>query len=203
MPQLTIKQGIQVVAIDDGIHHRGGETTGLVFAFCAGTWLEKVLYATIAVDGLDATGVVIDTLDPYTDHFRIILTHGVTVGGLNLLDLDRIHEALGRPVIAVIENEPSTDGPTLYDAIKNVPDADERKDIIDRALPMHVVKTAAGENDLFFYTKGIDERVATQYLKKFAVRSRLPECLLLAHKIGSGQWSPAQANLQTQVDKEE
>jgi hypothetical protein len=185
----AIKDGMQVVAIDDGIHQRGGETTGLVFAFCAGTWLEKVLYATITVDGLDATDVVIDTLTLYTDHFRILLTHGITVGGLNLLDLDRIHEALDRPIIAVTENEPGTESPTLYDAIKNVPDSDVRKDIIDRALPMHVVKTEAGETDVFFYTKGIDEKVAAQYLKKFAVRSRLPECLLLAHKIGSGTWA--------------
>ncbi|MFX0098047.1 MAG: DUF99 family protein [Candidatus Hodarchaeota archaeon] len=179
-----IKKGIQVVAIDDAIHHRDDKETELVFTFCTGTFLEKIFIAKIDVDGLNSTQVIIDTLRPVLTHFRIIVTHGITVGGFNMFDIQQVHNELQKPIIAVTENEPR--GDSIHEAIKNLPDYEERKKCIDNAGTLHSVKTSAGENNLYFHVKGISEKVAKQYLKKFAVRSRLPECLLLSHKIGSG-----------------
>ncbi len=180
----TIKEGLQVVAIDDKVHRRGDKKTELVFIFCAGSTLNKFLHAEIEVDGLDATNVVIETLTPWVHQFRLIVSHGITVGGLNLLDIEKISVVLKRPVIAVTENEP--DGMALYDAIRHVPSVETREDIVDKAGPLHAVTTAAGENQLHFHVKGMDELVAAAYLKKFAVTARLPECLVMAHKIASG-----------------
>ena len=180
----AIKPGLQVVAIDDKVHQKSDATTKLAFVFCAGTVLEKVLSAEIEVDGLNATQTIISTLEPYKDQFRLILLHGITVGGLNIVDIEAVHEALGHPVIAVTENEPEGDG--LFEAIKHAPGEEEHRTLIEKAGPMHVVKPRPRETDLYFYTKGIDEKMAAQFLKKFAVRSRLPECLLLAHKIATG-----------------
>ncbi len=180
----SIKGGLQVLAIDDKLHQRGDKTTKLAFVLCQGTWLDKVLSAEIEVDGLDATNVVIKTLEPITQQFRILLTHGITSGGLNMIDIETVHQTLQRPVIAVTENRP--DGNSLYEAIKHVPGEVERRAILDHAGEMHAFKPRAGETDIFFYIKGISEKLAMQYLKKFAVRSRLPECLLLAHKIATG-----------------
>nr|MDO8117972.1 DUF99 family protein [Candidatus Sigynarchaeota archaeon] len=180
----SIKEGLQVVAIDDKVHQRGDKKTELVFIFCAGSTLNKFLHAEIEVDGLDATQVVIETLTPWVHQFRLIVSHGMTVGGLNLLDIEKIHDALDRPVIAVTENEPS--GSSLYDAILHVPGAETREGIIDRAGPLHATTTPAGENALHFHVKGIDASVAADYLKKNAMTARLPECLVMAHKIASG-----------------
>jgi endonuclease V-like protein UPF0215 family len=180
----NIKKGIQVVAIDDSIHERGDEKTEIVFLFCTGTLLEKIFIAKIDVDGFNSTRVIIDTLKPVLNHFRLLVTHGITVGGFNLFDIQKIHNELKKPIIAVTENEPS--GNSIRDAIKNLPDYEKRKEIIDNAGELYSVKTSAGDNELYFHVKGISEKMAKQYLKKFAVRSRLPECLLLAHKIGSG-----------------
>ncbi len=180
----SIKGGLQVLAIDDKLHQRGDKTTKLAFVLCQGTWLDKVLSAEIEVDGLDATGVVIKTLSPIVQQFRIILTHGITTGGLNMIDIDTVHLALDRPVIAVTENKP--EGDSLYEAIKHVPGEAEHRGILERTGEMHAFKPRPGETDVYFYVKGIDVKLATQYLKKFAVRSRLPECLLMAHKIATG-----------------
>lgn len=180
----SIKNGLQVLAIDDKLHQRGDKRTKLAFVLCQGTLLDKVLSAEIEVDGLDATDVVIKTLAPIAQQFRLLLTHGITTGGLNMIDIDAVHHAIDRPVIAVTENKP--DGKSLYDAIKHVPGEAERRAILDRAGEMHACKPRAGETEVYFYAKGIDAKVAQQYLKKFAVRSRLPECLLLAHKIATG-----------------
>jgi endonuclease V-like protein UPF0215 family len=180
----NIKKGIQVVGMDDAIHERGGDETELVFVFCSGTFLEKIIVAKIDVDGFNSTRVIIDTLKPVLTHFRILVTHGITAGGFNLFDIQEIHDELQKPIIAVTENEPR--GNSIRDAIKNLPDYEKRKKSIDKAGELYSVKTSAGDNDLYFHVKGISEKMAKQYLKKFAVRSRLPECLLLAHKIGSG-----------------
>ncbi|MBN2151119.1 MAG: DUF99 family protein [Candidatus Lokiarchaeota archaeon] len=180
----SIKGGLQVLAIDDKLHQRGDKTTKLAFVLCQGTWLDKVLSAEIEVDGLDATAVVIKTLLPIAQQFRLLLTHGITTGGLNMVDIDAVHRALDRPVIAVTENRP--EGGSLHEAIKHVPGEAERRAILDRAGEMHAFRPRAGETEVYFYTKGIDVKLASQYLKKFAVRSRLPECLLMAHKIATG-----------------
>jgi len=55
-----------------------------------------------------------------------------------------------------------------------------------RAGPLLSVQTELGSNKLYFHIKGISETLAKKFLKKFAIRSRLPEQLLLAHKIASG-----------------
>jgi len=136
------------------------------------------------VDGFDSTDVIIETLRGYRKHFRIILTHGITTGGMNLIDLERIYNSLKVAIIAVTENKPSD--MALERAICNLPRSDARLQILARAGPIYSVRTPAGKNEVFFHVKGITERLAGLYLKEFAIRSRLPECLHLAHKIASG-----------------
>lgn len=181
---MQIKDGIHVVGIDDAKHKRGGYTTHLIFVFCGGLFIESVMQCEIKVDGLNSTDMIIETLKPLKDKFQIILIHGVTTGGLNVVDIERINSILEKPVIAVTENKPTPD--SIFDALKNLPDFEIKKNIIERAGHQYSVSTSIGKNKLYFQIKGIDERSARQFLKKFSVRSRLPEQLLLAHKIASG-----------------
>ncbi|MHA1792063.1 MAG: endonuclease dU [Promethearchaeota archaeon] len=179
-----IKKGIQIVAIDDAPHERGNIHTHLAFVFCRGMFLEHFLHARIKVDGLDATDVVIKTLSPHANLFRLVVTHGITVGGFNMLDIKQLMEVLEKPVISVTENKPN-DG-ALELATSHLHDQEKRLELISRAGPLYHVKTDAGKNELFFHAQGIRVEIAKRFLKKFSVRSRLPECLLLAHKIATG-----------------
>ena len=183
MIQLEIKDGIFTVGIDDSPHVFGIPTTELFFIFCSGTYLERIEYATIEVDGLNATGVVLNKLVPLKDQFQIVVTHSITVGGFNVLDIEEISRVLEKPVIAVTENPPKGN---FLEAIKNLPDYDERKRIIENAGLEHSTLTPIGKKKVYFRFKGIDEKSTIKFLKKFAKRSRLPEQVLLAHKIATG-----------------
>lgn len=185
------KQGVQVVGIDDGPHERTARRAAIVFAFCQGTdqRLGHVRTGEIAVDGLDATGTIIDTLQPVTGWFKMVFTHGITAAGLNMIDIVALHEALdGVPVVAVTENEPVPGA--LEGAISHLPGADARMAILNRAGPLHRVESMEGRTDVFFYCKGIEPAEAAWHVKSLSVRSRLPECLLLAHKIATGMPRP-------------
>lgn len=177
------KDGIFVVGIDDAPHKRGNLTTELFFIFCRGTYLERIDHATIDVDGLNSTEVVINRLKNIKDQFQIIITHGISTGGFNVLDIEMINKILDTPVIAVTENNPKGN---FLEAIKNLPNYEKRKSIIERAGSQYSTLTPIGEKEVFFQIMGIEKKEAIQFLKKFALRSRLPEQLLLAHKIASG-----------------
>ena len=69
--RMLIKDGIFVVGIDDAPHERGNLTTELFFIFCRGTLLEHIDHATIEVDGLNSTEIVIKKLKPIKNQFQI------------------------------------------------------------------------------------------------------------------------------------
>ena len=181
--RMLIKDGIFVVGVDDAPHERENLTTELFFIFCRGTYLERINHATIDVDGLNSTKMVIELLKPIKDQFQFIITHGITTAGFNVLDIEKISKKLDTPVIAVTENSPKGN---FLEAIKNLPNYEKRKSIIERAGPQYSTLTPIGKKEVYFQFKGIEKKLAIQFLKKFALRSRLPEQLLLAHKIASG-----------------
>ena len=180
---MYIKDGIFTVAIDDAPHDRENLTTELVFVICQGRHLEHFIHATIEVDGLNSTEIILKKLTPIKDQFQIIITHGITVGGFNLIDIDKIFKELGIPIISVTENTPKG---LFDDAAHNLPDYEIRKSIITRAGKQQSYITPAGKNPVYFQFKGLELKSVHQFLKKFAKRSRLPEQLLLAHKIATG-----------------
>lgn len=181
-----IKDGIFTVGIDDSVHERGGKWTKLFFVFCRGPFIEDVLHTHIEVDGFDATEAIIRVLlSKKKECFSLILTHGITAGGFNLFDIEKIWQSVKKPIISVTENKPM--GDSMLNALKKLPDHKTREKVFARVGPLLSVQTELGSNKLYFHTKGISESLAKQFLKKFAIRSRLPEQLLLAHKIASGR----------------
>ena len=180
---MFIKSGIFTVAIDDAPHERDHLTTELVFIICRGFEIEHFTHTQVDVDGLNSTDMILKTLNPITDQFQIILTHGLTTAGFNLIDIERIFTELNKPIISVTENAPRGQ---FSDAILNLPDYDIRNSIIERAGEQYSYITPAGKKPVFFQYKGLELKTVHQFLKKFSKRSRLPEQLLLAHKIASG-----------------
>jgi uncharacterized protein len=180
---MFIKNGIFTVAIDDAPHQRDLLTTELVFVICRGIYIEHFIHANIDVDGLNSTDTILKVLTPINDQFQIILTHGITTAGFNLIDIEKIFKELNKPIISVTENTPKGQ---FNDAIQNLPDYNIRRSIVERAGVQNSYVTPAGKKPVFFQYKGLDLKSVHQFLKKFSKRSRLPEQLLLAHKIASG-----------------
>ena len=180
---MFIKNGIFTVAIDDAPHQRDHLTTELVFVICRGFYLEHFTHTHIDVDGLNSTDMILKMLSPIIEQFQIILTHGITTAGFNLIDIEKIFTGLNKPIISVTENTPKGQ---FNEAIRNLPDYEVRKSIIERAGKQNSYITPAGKRPVFFQYKGLELKTVHQFLKKFSKRSRLPEQLLLAHKIASG-----------------
>jgi uncharacterized protein len=179
----SIKNGIHVVAIDDTPHNRNDKTTELIFCYCKSTFIEKVSKSIIIVDGIDATELILKELTPHQESFTLILLHGITVGGLNMVNIEKISKILHKPLLAVTENPPTAD--SLNSAIKNLPDYEYRKNCIKKAGELHLYSTSNGPTPLYYHLKNISKTIAEQFFSKFCIRSRLPEQLLLAHKIAS------------------
>ncbi|MHA1340746.1 MAG: endonuclease dU [Promethearchaeota archaeon] len=182
---INIKKGIFTVAIDDAPHHRNSEYTWLIFVFCKGIYLENVIKRKIRVDGINATQTIIDLLNKYDNSFNLILTHGITFGGFNVVNIDKISSKLGKPLIAITENVPK--GDNFQNALKNVPETSLKEQYMKSAGELHSCKIKIGaiESQVFFYIKNINVDLARSFIKKFSIRSKLPEQLLLAHKIAS------------------
>jgi endonuclease V-like protein UPF0215 family len=179
----NIKDGIFSVAIDDANHTRGDLYTSLFFIICRGTLIENVIRSKIQVDGLDSTEVIIKTLTPIQDQFQIILIHGITVAGLNIIDISLISLKLRKPLIAITENAPHSSD--FLNAINSLPHIDERKDILKKAGDLYSVNVKFGT--IYYYLQGTSESIAKKFFNKFCIRSKLPEQLLIAHKIASFQ----------------
>ncbi|MBN2155144.1 MAG: DUF99 family protein [Candidatus Lokiarchaeota archaeon] len=179
----AIKEGIHVVAIDDSPHHRGQSTTEIFFVYCKSTFIEKVTHNAIRVDGLDATMTILQELQKEQENFSLILLHGITVGGMNFVDIDELSNILQKPILAVTENAPTEN--SINNAIEKLPDWKTRKAILTKAGVLEVFTTQHSPNPIFFHCIGMDPEVAKVFFTKFCIRSRLPEQLLLAHKIAS------------------
>ena len=180
---LSIKDGIHVVGIDDAPHLRGDTSTEVVFTYCKSTFLERVTVSLITVDGNDSTQVILEELKKNLESFTLILLHGITVGGLNIVDIQKINDELQKPIIAVTENPPTKN--LLHTVVEFPHYSQIRKELIKKAGPLYSYHTKNGSTPIFYHIKGISEEVAVEFFKKFCIRSRLPEQLLLAHKIAS------------------
>lgn len=139
--------------------------------------------ATIQVDGLDADKIIINTLSSIENPFQIILIHGITMAGLNIPDIHKISSILHKPVIAITENVPNTHD--FLKAIEQLPHKEIRMKNLENAGTFYSSDVKFGT--IFFYIQGISDATAKKFLSKFAIRSKLPEQLLIAHKIASMQ----------------
>ncbi|MHA1111369.1 MAG: endonuclease dU [Promethearchaeota archaeon] len=180
---LTIKDGIHVVAIDDAPHIRGDMDTEVFFTYCKSTFIEKVTHATITVDGTDSTRVILEELAKNSESFTLIVLHGITVGGLNIVDIQTISEKLHKPIIAVTENPPTQN--LLYNVVEFTNNSQFRKKLLKKAGSLQPYLTKHGSTPIYYHMKDISEKVAEQFFEKFCIRSRLPEQLLITHKIAS------------------
>ncbi len=176
------KRWSHVVGFDDGAFerkHRGDVL--LVGAVFAGLRLEGVLSGKVRRDGRNATDTIISLIERsrFVSHLHAVLLQGVAVAGFNVIDLNRLHQELTLPVIAVARKRPD------YQAIKHallnkVPGGKRKWQLIDRLGPMEPV---AG---VYVQRIGVGLRDAERLLTRCSVNGVLPEPIRVAHIIASG-----------------
>jgi uncharacterized protein len=154
---------------------------GVVFS--TPNYVEGILRTSVTIDGTDATDRILMLLgdSPFLDGVRAVLLDGIAVGGFNLIDLDRLHERLGRPIVTVTRHAP--DFPAIHAALRKYfpRDASARWRLV-RAHPLFRVPTAEG-NPLHVSAVGCSRREAVAIVRRTTVRGNLPEPLRLARLV--------------------
>lgn len=146
-------------------------------------YVEGVLRGEVTVDGGDATDVIASLLEdsPHREATQAVMLDGITFGGFNVVDLTRLHESCGLPVITVTRRRPDLESMESAMA-RHLPGAPER----NRLLRAHPLFSFPQEpQPLWVSCVGATEAQARGLLRKSFVRGSFPEPLRLAHLFAS------------------
>ncbi len=182
----SIKPEIQVLGIDDAPFVEGDSRVKIVGALMRGPeLLEKVFHSDVKRDGLDATGKIIEMIrESGCENIRAILLDGITFGGFNIADINRIYEETGIPVIATMTKRPRMG--SISNALRNLGEADLRKRLIKKAGP--VMEVGLGGRRVYMQVAGIGKKKAEAIIRRFTINGLVPEPVRVAHLIGRGAY---------------
>ncbi len=182
-----IKNEIRILGIDDApfIPRTEGTTRLFGIVFRGRLWMEGVLQKAIAIDGFDATQKITEMImnSPHYGQLRVIMLAGITFGGFNVVDVNKIFETTHLPIIVVCEKEPDLQSIKL--AIQNLKNWEERWRLIEDTGQFYEYRPKPNvKNPIYFQITGLDVKDAKQILKISIGVSTLPEPLRVAHMIG-------------------
>ena len=187
----TVKREISIIGWDGAPFRFGDKRTAIVGAvFRGGCWLDGVISGEIEVDGLDSSRRMADAVcaTPHRKHLRVIMLDGITYGGFNVVDIGKLSDATGLPVIAVTRDKP--DMASIRKALSRFSDSEERWKIMMEAgemRPLDVMDPKTGKvKKIWFQNRGIDPGTAAKVIMVSSTRSLIPEPLRVAHLIAHG-----------------
>lgn len=165
---------IRVVGFDDG---PGDPTVPLAGVVCSGDRMEGLVWGEILRDGALSTDVISRLVlgSKYAEQLHLVLTDGITFGGLDVVDLAVLSERLGLPCVAVMRRPP--DREAFVRALRSVDDPEGRIARMEAAGPVHLWEGGA------FQVVGEQPEVIRRVLPKTVQQGKVPEALRLAHLI--------------------
>jgi len=173
-----MKEGIRLLAVDDSPFNRNyDESTYLIGLTFRGMTLERADKVSITIDGEDAQTGIIKLYELGGREAQIILLHGTTFGGFNIVSITSLWKQIEVPVVAFLEKPP-------------------REEVIiktlERLFPkkIHVFLSNPGFKEfntpkgaLYCAHAGISEEDIFDLVSKYSIESKLPEPLRIAHII--------------------
>ncbi len=179
----AVKGEIRVLGIDDGFFPRKarGEPVLLVGAVMRGnSYLDGVVSTAVTLDGTDATERIISLVHGtrHRGQLRAIMINGLTLAGFNVVDIRRVSEETGLPVITLVRKQPDLEA--IKKALSHFDDGAERLKIIGRAGKIFHYKK------ILFQAAGVAQDRAQDMIDVCLMRSLIPEPVRVAHLIASG-----------------
>jgi endonuclease V-like protein UPF0215 family len=182
----SIKDEIRVLGIDDAPFdlHRDKKTMVIGAIFRGGAFLDGVLRTEVEVDGVDSTDRVIEMVSK-TKHrdIRVIMLDGLGFAGFNLVDIKRLFEETGLPVIVVVRQMP--DFIAIEAVIKKLANAQFYWDCIRIAGKPRRVEVRP-KKFIHIQCCGIAFSDAAEIVRLSSTRSMIPEPIRVAHLIATG-----------------
>jgi endonuclease V-like protein UPF0215 family len=171
-----------VVGFDDAPFERSHRGDVLVVgAVFAGDRLDGVISTKVRRDGANAAQRLIDCITgcKYFDQLQAILLQGIAFAGFNVVDLQRLHEATGLPVLVVARYRPDLQA-IRKALLEKVPGGARKWRLIEAAGPMETMAA------LYVQRCGITPENAARLLASLQQNSQLPEPVRVAHMIAGG-----------------
>ncbi len=180
----------RVVGVDDGAFARDDRSAPIAAVLLSvPDHVERIRVGRVTVDGRDATVRVVRLvreLGPL-DGVRALLLDGAVLGGFNVLDLDRLHDRLGLPVVAVTRRAP--DFPRIRAALRKwFPNDATRRWKLLTACRLFSVPTRG--RPILAAAVGCSQTDAVRLVRRTALRGFWPEPLRLAHLVASAGRPP-------------
>ena len=191
-----VKPEIRIVGFDDSPFSFGDRDVLVIgTVFRGGSFLDGVITCRVQVDGTDSTERITEAVNksPHKKQLRVIMLDGITFGGFNVVDLDKLHKGTGLPVIAVVRDKP--DFGSIRKALEKLDGSEARWKLIEKAgdvKPLEIKNPQSGEpRTVWFQSSGIDDETVRKLMVLSSTRSFIPEPLRTAHLIGQGIGSGA------------
>ena len=156
--------------------------TSLCLTKLAGPVIQDIRLARIIVDDLDATDTLLNNLAEW--EYDVLILGGATFAGFNVIDVEHVHKATGKPVIVFSSKMPDMDA-TLNALRKHFQDwrmrwcryealGELRELIIENYQP------------IYYEVVGESPRYAEKVLCEQAITGRTPEVVRVADLIAKG-----------------
>ena len=179
-----MKSHIRILAIDDGsfsFEEMKTPVVGVVMRLPG--YIEGVMTTEVDVDGKNSTSQLIKmlTCSRYLSQLKLIMLDGAALGGFNVIDVHRLHDELGIPVITVTRDKPD------YGEIENALHKyfDDWKSRLAMMRKVEPQEFQTEHSPIWVGSVGIEHDEIAEILKLATVQGALPEALRIAHLIAS------------------
>lgn len=183
-----IKPEIRILGVDDcpfkPRSHGSVDVVGVVYR--GGYWLDGIMTTEVQIDGLDATEKIAKMIvdSPHYDQLRVIMLNGITFAGFNVVDIRKLFNKTGLPVIVLTKEKP--DLKEIRVALQKLPQWRSRWKAMIEAGEIFTLKTRRNAEPLSMQIMGISRQDAEKIVKMTCTRSSIPEAVRVAHIIASG-----------------
>ena len=176
---MSVKRYSNIIGVDDGpfaFDHVGH--VPIVGAIFTSLDLTGVIIGQVEKDGTNGADQIVEMVaaSKFVEHVQLVMLQGIALAGFNVVDVFRLHEQLGLPVLIVSRRLP--DMAAIRAALlTQIPHGERKWQLIDRLGPME----PAGR--VYIQRVGLTSEKAVAVVERFAIHGHLPEPLRIAHLI--------------------
>jgi len=176
-----LKRQVRIIAWDDcafRFNQKSVQLVGVVFR--GGDFIDGLLSTVVKKDGTDATKKIAQSItnSRHFDQLSYIMTDGITVAGMNIIDIADLYEQTRLPVIAIVRKQP--DRAAFIAALKKLPGG------LKKVKTVQKTPDVLQYREIFFQQAGMTRTGCENLLDLTCIRSKIPEPLRVAHIIASG-----------------
>ncbi|MFW5946276.1 MAG: DUF99 family protein [Candidatus Natronoplasma sp.] len=180
-----LKDQVRAIGIDDAPFEFSQKNVLVIASVVrAPNYLEGVLSTEVEVDGKDATEKLGNMISNsrFVDQASVVFLDGAAVGGFNLVDLEKLSDSIGIPLVTVSRERP--DFERIRKAMKE--HFDEWEARFDQMKSGKLYEIETEHKPIYIQKEGIKIKKVKRLIDLFTVRGRLPEPIRMSHLVASG-----------------